>query len=122
MATIGTWLYTFINGQEVGRDEFGNRYFRHRITPKYGRRKRWVLYKGMAEPSKVPPAWHGWLHYTTDDLPSETSSPTYTWEKEHLPNLTGTVNAYMPPGHVLKGAHRARTTSDYQPWRPKDVA
>lgn len=117
MANIGTWLYTLINGQEVGTDEFGNRYFRHRITPKYGRRKRWVVYKGVAEPSKVPAAWHGWLHYTIDEVP-EKNVPQYKWEKEHIPNLTGTPAAYRPPGHVLKGAHRASTTSDYEPWQP----
>ena len=30
------------------------------------RRKRWVIYNGVVEASRVPADWHGWLHYTND--------------------------------------------------------
>lgn len=117
--TIGTRLHTLLFGKHVGTDEFGNRYYTERANPKDRRTKRWVMYKGIAEPSKVPALWHGWLHYTLEELPSEMPRIHYAWEKEHLPNLTGTKGAYMPPGHVLKGADRAASTSDYQAWTPK---
>ena len=117
--TIGTKLYTYFHGKHVGTDEFGNRYFMEKKEPKAGRRKRWVMYKGKAEASKVPPHWHGWLHYTTDALPESGKPVQYEWQKEHLPNLTGTTGAYMPPGHLLKGGVRDKTTADYQPWTPK---
>lgn len=116
--TATTRLYSFFHGTCVGRDAFGNRYFVERKTPRQGRRKRWVIYKGIAEPSKVPAEWHGWLHYTTDELPDSRKAPHYTWQKPHLPNLTGTQGAYLPPGHALKGAQRSPATADYEPWKP----
>ena len=35
------------------------------------RKRRWVIYNGYAEASKVPPDWHGWLHYTFDEPPTD---------------------------------------------------
>jgi len=116
--TITTRLYTFFHGQLVGEDEFGNRYYTEKSVPKTGRRKRWVLYRGLAEPSKVPASWHGWLHYTLEKPPSQRNIKHYKWEKPHLPNLTGTRNAYVPPGHLLRGAERDSTTADYEAWKP----
>jgi len=124
--TITTRLHTLFCGQLVGTDQFGNRYYKrrgktHGDSSAYDKRKketRWVLYKGMAEPSKVPAEWHGWLHYTLEKPPTERNIPHYDWEKPHLPNLTGTKGAYVPPGHLLKGAHRDSTTADYEAWVP----
>lgn len=116
--TIGTKIYTWLNGQFVGEDEFGNRYFHERVIPKSRRRSRWVMYKGKAEASKVPPQWHRWLHYAADK-PPQSNKRTYEWESAHLPNLTGTVHAYMPEGHARKGGKRYRVSADYQPWQPK---
>jgi NADH:ubiquinone oxidoreductase subunit len=39
--------------------------------------------------------------------------------KEHRPNLTGTPLAYRPPGHTLKGGHRAPASGDYEAWKPE---
>lgn len=116
--TITTRLYTFFNGRFVGVDQFGNRYFTEKRLPKNRRQRRWVMYKGIAEPSKVPPEWHGWLHYTQEKPPTERKIKHYAWEKPHLPNLTGTPNAYLPPGDLKRGGKRAPTTADYQAWRP----
>jgi NADH:ubiquinone oxidoreductase subunit len=41
------------------------------------------------------------------------------WEKEHLPNLTGTAAAYRPPGSLLGGGQRAPATGDYEAWQPE---
>jgi NADH:ubiquinone oxidoreductase subunit len=113
--TITTRIYTRFYGELVGEDQFGNRYYTEK-NPKRDRARRWVIYKGKAEPTKVPPQWHGWLHYTHDaPLPA---TPQYRWEKPHLVNLTGTVNAYVPPGHLLKGGQRSPSTADYEPWKP----
>jgi NADH:ubiquinone oxidoreductase subunit len=124
--TITTRLYTALFGELIGTDQFGNRYFRrkgrtHGMSSAYDKRKlekRWVMYKGMAEPSKVPPEWHGWLHYTHDTPPDKRNVPHYKWMKPPQPNLTGTPGAYMPPGHLLKGAKRDKATADYEPWKP----
>lgn len=120
MATIGTSLFTIFHGKRVGHDEFGNRYFQARRKNHMGRYRRWVMYKGAAEPSKVPPHWHGWLHYTTNDVPpSGEAVKQHAWQKEHLPNLTGTKARYLPSGHILKGAKRQKTAADYTAWTPE---
>jgi len=125
--TFGTWLFTLWKGKLVGTDQFGNRYYREktrRALVKGGgmpsRERRWVLYNGIAEASRVPPQWHAWLHHTVDapPAPGETQ-PKYPWQKEHLPNLTGTPLAYRPPGSVLRGGRREPSTSDYEPWVPE---
>ncbi len=120
MIDFGTKLFTWFKGEEVGKDQFGNRYFQERREPSEGRRKRWVMYKGRPEASKVPPAWHTWLHYTIDNPPTEAEQmPQYGWQQEHLPNLTGTELKYVPPGHILRGAQREPSTSDYEAWKPE---
>src|SRR5262249_31746080 len=58
-ATLGTFVTTWVSGHFVGKDAFGNRYYENR-----GGKRRWVLYKGTVEASRVPPDWHGWLHHT----------------------------------------------------------
>lgn len=121
--TLGTRLYTWLKGEEVGRDRFGNRYFREKrggtVHPDSMRKeRRWVIYDGEAEASRVPPDWHGWLHHTFAEPPPPEGTARRPWEKEHLPNLTGTDAAYRPPGHTLAGGKRARGTGDYEPWTP----
>jgi len=124
--SFGTWLFTLWNGRLVGTDQFGNRYYRERsprrLRPGGGvlsRERRWVIYKGAAEASAVPPEWNGWLHHTFDELPVDGGKSRYAWQKPHVPNLTGTQLAYRPKGSVLRGGHRARTTGDYEPWQPE---
>ena len=65
MATIGTRIFTWLKGEFVGADVFGNRYSREKGVAEGRWRRRWVLYKGRPEASKVPPDWHAWLHRTT---------------------------------------------------------
>ncbi len=120
MNKIGTVLYTIFNGKLVGKDEFGNRYFERRSFPvQIGRRntkRRWVLYNGKAEPTKIPPYWHGWMHHTTDHVPTkEDVQKAFEWQKSYLPNLTGTKNAYRQPG--IDG-NRPTVSADYEAWTP----
>jgi NADH:ubiquinone oxidoreductase subunit len=115
--SIGTRLFTWLNGELVGSDEFGNKYYVHRRNKGQKRQKRWVLYNGEAEASRVPPEWHAWLHATTAVAPT-TRAPAKSWQKPHEPNRTGTDLAYRPPGHTLLGGHRAKATGDYEPWSP----
>ena len=118
MATLGTRLYTWLRGEFVGEDEFGNRYFQQKGVPDGRWRRRWVLYKGIPEASKVPPGWNAWLHRTLEDPPSVAPLTARSWEKPHLPNLTGTKAAYLPPGHLLRGGKRPEATGDYEAWIP----
>jgi NADH:ubiquinone oxidoreductase subunit len=126
--TIGTRIMTWFRGELVGEDEAGNRYFRDKRhlarAPGGGRpsrERRWVLYNGAVEASRVPPEWHGWLHHTLDEPPAP-GRPRYPWQKPHQPNMTGTPEAYRPPGSLLRGGARERATADYEPWRPDEDA
>jgi NADH:ubiquinone oxidoreductase subunit len=125
--SMGTRLWTWWAGELVGSDRFGNRYYRERnFRPrekgagKFSRERRWVLYQGEAEASKVPAEWHGWLHHIVALPPGpEVIKKKYPWQKEHLPNLTGTPLAYRPPGSLLRGGNRPPATGDYEPWKPE---
>ena len=116
--TITTRIYTALKGKKIGEDSFGNAYYTEKKAPNGRKAKRWVIYKGKAEPSKIPAEWHGWIHYTLDVPPSQRSLSHHAWEKPHMPNLTGTQGAYLPPGHLNKGGQRASTTADYEAWKP----
>jgi NADH:ubiquinone oxidoreductase subunit len=116
--TIGTKLFTMLNGEPVGSDSMGNRYYRGKRKRFGAREKRWILYNGAIEASRIPPSWHSWLHHTTEDVPRDETTKRWAWQTDHVANMTGTPNAYRPPGHVLKGGERATATGDYEPWEP----
>ncbi|MEE8332898.1 MAG: NADH:ubiquinone oxidoreductase subunit NDUFA12 [Alphaproteobacteria bacterium] len=116
--TLGTRLFTLVNGVLVGKDSDGNRYYTERRAVEGRRTRRWVIYNGAAEASKVPAEWHGWLHCRTDDPPPADGRSRQSWQRDHEPNHTGTAGAYRPPGHVLSGGIRDKATGDYQPWTP----
>ena len=117
-ATLGTLLTIAQRARFVGEDAVGNRYFEERKVSLEGRKRRYVVYKGYADASRVPSDWHGWLHHTFDEPPTEAPLPRRAWEKDHVPNLTGTPQAYRPKGSLARGAARARQTGDYEPWTP----
>ena len=102
-ATIGTALYSARKGRKVGTDDSGNRYYESKSGP----RRRWVIYSGGNDASKVPAEWHGWLHQTVEDVPDESLPPAREWEAPYTQNLTGTAEAYRPAGDLEKGRNRA---------------
>ena len=116
---LGTLIYTWINGKIVGKDEFGNRYYRSRRKNRWGREERWCLFGGESEASSVPPEWNAWLHHTVAEPLIRASTKVKSWQRSHLPNLTGTEDAYRPVGHFTQGEKRMRATGDYQPWSPE---
>lgn len=102
----------------VGSDSWGNRYFEERKPSLEGRKRRYVMYKGLAEPSKVSADWHGWLHHTIALPPTEQPLERRDWEIEHQPNLTGTPFATRPKGSLSSKGQRQRADSDYEAWTP----
>jgi NADH:ubiquinone oxidoreductase subunit len=118
MIDVGTWLFTKLFGEYVGSDAFGNRYYRNTRQQRYGREKRWVLYNGRVEATKIPPEWHAWLHHVVAEPLVEQAKKARPWQKQHLPNLSGTPLAYRPRGHDLRGGKRPPATGDYEPWTP----
>ncbi len=119
-ATLGALWDINRRGAFVGEDEQGNRYFEERKPSLDARKRRYVLYNGLAEPSRVPPDWHAWTHYTVDDPPTLAPLKRQSWERPHQPNMTGTVRAYRPKGSLARGGKRAAATGDYQAWKPGD--
>jgi len=113
-ATYGTLLTTWLYGQDVGSDQFGNRYYQNRSGS-----RRWVIYNGTVEASRVPSEWHGWLHRTFKDPPTTAPLRTKSWEKEYLPNLSGTPYAYRPDGSLSARGERSPATGDYEAWSPE---
>lgn len=115
-ATIGTALFSRRNGGKIGSDALGNLYFESKKAID-GRKRRWVIYAGANDASRVPPEWHGWLHNTTD-LPPADLPPARVWQKPALANQTGQAGAYRPAGALERGGNRAAATGDYEAWSP----
>lgn len=120
-ATAGIHFTIAKRGVFVGQDEFGNRYYEAKdLKDSFDKNKRrWVVFNGYAEASKVPPDWHGWLHHTFAEPPTTAPLLRRTWEKEHRPNLSGTIYAYRPKGSLARGGERQRATGDYEAWTPE---
>lgn len=112
---VGTQLFTRRHGTEVGRDEQGNVYYRSGTG---SAERRWVIYNGVPEGSRVPPDWHLWLRKTVAQPPSEAPLRPRVWEKPWVPNPTGTAQAHLPSGALAAGGQRARATGDYRAWSP----
>ena len=120
LSQLGTLWQTWVHGNEIGRDAFGNRYYRERAKTKGVRERRWVIYAGEPEASKVPPEWHIWLHHIADAPIAADSPLRQSWQKPYQPNMTGTLAAWLPPGHTLAAGHRPKATGDYEAWKPQD--
>jgi len=115
---IGLYIRTLLKGRFIGQDVYGNRYYCERSWWPWSRSpgsRRWVLYKGLAEASKIPAEWHSWLH-GGPATPLETASAKYPWQKPHQPNLTGTPNSYQPS--VLAAPKNKEAPKYYEPWTP----
>lgn len=116
-ATWGTWLYGLRGMRRMGEDALGNVFYEGRIDTA-GRPRRWVIYPGANDASRVGPEWFSWLHHQIDDIPSLALPPGRSWQKPAIPNMTGTALAYRPPGSLEKGGRRAAATGDYEAWAP----
>ncbi|MDC1268762.1 NADH:ubiquinone oxidoreductase subunit NDUFA12 [Amylibacter sp.] len=110
--TLNTRLHTWKNGVKVGEDEQGNIYYTTRDE-----KRRWVIFNGEAEASRVNADWHGWLHHTYKETPLSNPLIHKNWEKPHQENLTGTISAYIPEGSLKSTETKKRT--DYEAWKPE---
>ena len=88
--TFGTRLKTIFFGKFVGNDELGNKYYESKSG------KRWVIYIGSVDASKIPVEWYSWIHFTPNRIENDHNFNKYNWQKPHQPNLTGTEEAYYP--------------------------
>lgn len=109
--TIGTQIFTARKGNKVGEDAQGNVFYRNADDS-----KRWVIFNGDIEASRIDPEWHGWLHRTWNDAPTDKPVVHKPWEQPHLPNLTGSPLAHAPAGSIRRSEPEARR--DYEAWSP----
>ena len=115
-ATWGT-IIGLSGKTRVGEDSLGNVYWQGgRDTA--GNPRRWVIYKGSNDASRVPPEWFSWLAHQIDDVPDRALPPARAWQRPPVPNLTGTGDAYLPAGALGTGRARAAATGDYEAWNP----
>lgn len=110
--TLNTQFFTWRKGVKVGEDAEGNIYYRTRDD-----KRRWVIYNGEAEATRVSADWHGWLHFTWDHPPTDKPLVHKTWEKPHQENLTGSALAYAPAGSLRRADPALR--QDYEAWSPE---
>ncbi|WP_425082169.1 NADH:ubiquinone oxidoreductase subunit NDUFA12 [Ruegeria arenilitoris] len=111
-ATLNTQIYTARKGVKVGEDNEGNVFYKNANDS-----KRWVIFNGEAEASRIDPDWHGWLHRTWDEPPTDKPLQHKSWEKPHQENLTGTALAYAPAGSLRRQDPVER--KDYEAWSPE---
>jgi NADH:ubiquinone oxidoreductase subunit len=117
-ATFTTNLFTRRFGKRAGEDHLGNVYYQGG-TDVYGKPRRWVIYKGSNDASRVPPEWHRWLHGTMEETPDVGLPAPRPWQEQGRQNMTGTREAYRPAGSLEAGGKRAAATGDYEAWSPE---
>lgn len=107
--TLGTRIWSYIYGIKVGQDRYNNLYYRDKSDS-----KRWVIYGDQVESTLVNPEWNNWLRYTSTDLPS--NKKKHQWQKDHIPNETGTDKSYDPEKSRIKN-HKVKN-NEYKKWKP----
>ena len=88
--TLGTKLKTIFSGTLVGSDSIGNKYYQDKAG------KRWVIYNGEIDASKISSEWYSWIHFTNNRIENNHDLEKYNWQKPHQSNQTGTDHAYHP--------------------------
>ncbi|HEY0627518.1 MAG TPA: NADH:ubiquinone oxidoreductase subunit NDUFA12 [Allosphingosinicella sp.] len=113
-ASTGTRLTMWRGWSKVGTDMHGNTYYQSRKGD-----RRWVMYNGPNDTSRIPPEWYAWMHKQIEDVPDKALPPAPKFLREPTPNLTGTEQAYRPSGSLEKGGQRQAASGDYEAWTPQ---
>ncbi len=115
-----TQIKLFILGSKfIGTDEYRNRYYESKQADYLGRKKRFCIYSGTVEASKIPSNWHNWMHYSSHE---EIKQKKPFWAKSHTPNVTGTDYAFQPNRHTQNNIHGKSfidSNTSYQAWDGK---
>ena len=116
--SLGTTFYTWFCGNFVGEDDQQNKYYCNSKNFSDLKARRWVIFKGSIESTKVPPHWHAWLHKSID-LPPINYKHKYDWQKDHQQNMTGTSQAYYQDSHPLSENYKdQKIKNEYETWSP----
>ena len=82
--TLGTFIYTLFFGKYVGKDDLGNKYYENKR-----KQRRWVIYSGEINASKITADWYSWIHHISNTTPEEKKLEKFSWQKPHEENKTG---------------------------------
>ena len=107
--TFGTFLKILFYGKFVGKDKYGNKYYRSKKD------ERWVVYSNNIEASRITSDWYLWMHHTIDNAPDPSAKNQYSWQKEHVENLTGTSRAHRPDGSLA--LEIKKEMKKYESWK-----
>tara|TARA_Y100001958_G_C21021330_1_gene397734 strand:- start:19 stop:375 length:357 start_codon:yes stop_codon:yes gene_type:complete len=106
--TVGTFIYTVLFGKFKGKDQFGNKYYQNKTG------KRWVIYNGEINASKITSDWYSWIHGISKDIPINLEQNKFSWQKPHKDNKTGTKESYKP-NKISKDNKKFKK---YESWKP----
>ena len=118
LSELGTRLFIALFAKPYGEDSFGTRYYEEKNPPKGRKAKRWALYRGEPEPSKIPPDWFGWLHYQMEAPLSPEDPFHHAWQKPHEANLSGTPDATRPHSPLPDSTLSGEVAPSYKAWKP----
>ena len=104
--TLGTRMYTFFYGKLVVEDQLGNKYYENKK-----KNKRWVIYGGEIDASKISNEWYSWMHFTKNKIENLHKIEKYNWQKPHQSNKTGSKDAYRPD------KNNKETKKKYTSWK-----
>ena len=88
--TFGTFIKTFFTGKLVGKDDYGNKYYKNKND------ERWVIYANKVEATRITSDWYLWIHHTINKVPNDDSLKKYKWQKNHSENKTGSPESHKP--------------------------
>ena len=74
--TLGTRIYTLFFGKFKGKDYFGNKYYQNKSG------KRWVIYNGEVDATKIPNEWYSWIHYLNNKIENVQELKKFSWQKK----------------------------------------
>jgi NADH:ubiquinone oxidoreductase subunit len=94
-------IYLHFFATKVGSDEYGNQFFELKTSDYLGRKKRYCLYNGYVEASKISPEWHPFMHYQIEAKAVKKTFKQYKWQKPFVPDTTLSGSKFLPKNHLL---------------------
>ena len=104
--TFGTRIKTiFYLENLLVKTNFGNKYYESK------KGKRWVIYNGEVDASKIPVEWYSWIHFTPNKIEKDHNLKNINGKNLIKQILTGTEEAYFP--NKNKNANKKK----YKTWK-----
>ena len=69
--SYNSWFlkYIVIFRKKIGVDNYETNISKKNLQKNNFRQRRFVIYKGNVEASKIPQEWNAWLHHITNEIP-----------------------------------------------------